>query len=102
MVLIHNNPDGAGILGVQSTTLRLLLSEAFAQPLLSVVLEGWAAHDGPQLAMGPRGHLTGFGLSLVAAALFAGRLVEPRLNVALPILVEVAVGDDIVPLGRHG
>ena len=35
-VLIHNNADGAGILGVQSTTLRLLLSEAFAQPLLSV------------------------------------------------------------------
>ena len=68
----------------------------------SVLLEGWAAHDGPQLAKWPRGHLPGLGLPLVTAALLAGRLVEPRPNIALPVLVEVAVGDDIVPLGSHG
>jgi hypothetical protein len=32
---------------------------------------------------------------------FAGWLVEPRLHVKLPLLLEVLVGDDIVVL-RHG
>ena len=30
-----------------------------------------------------------------------GRLVEPSLHIVLPILMEMAIGDDVVALGRH-
>lgn len=36
----------------------------------------------------------------LSAANFACRLVEPRLHVELPLLMEVLVGDDIV-MGHH-
>ena len=63
--------------------------------------EGGAAHNGPQLAKGPWGHTPGLSLPLVAPPLLTCRLVEPRPDIALPVLVEVAVGDNIIPLGSH-
>lgn len=63
--------------------------------------EGRAAHNGSQFAEGPWCYSPGLGLPLVAPPLLACRLVEPRPNIALPVLVEVAVGDDVVPLGSH-
>ena len=29
-------------------------------------------------------------------------LVEPRLDVVLPLFVEVAIGDHVIPFGSHG
>ena len=29
-------------------------------------------------------------------------LIEPRLHVVLPLFMEVAIGDHVIPFGRHG
>ena len=41
-------------------------------------------------------------LILYIPAELAGGLVEPGLDVTLPILVEMGVGDHLVPFRRHG
>jgi hypothetical protein len=42
------------------------------------------------------------GLLTDAAPLLAGRLVEPRLDMPLPVLLYVATGDDVVVLHHLG
>lgn len=84
-----------------SSSLDLIEGEPTAEPLLQVVLEGGASDDGPEGLEGPRGDLGGLGNSGPAPALLASGLVEPGLDISVPVLVEVPIRHHLVPFGRH-
>ena len=99
--MVNGDPDGLGEFLAQSGGLQFLESEAPASPLLHVVFVGWAGDDGAQSAERARGDPSSFLNPVLAATDLACRLVEPGLHIALPILVEMAIGHDVVPLGWH-
>merc|ERR1719452_396784 len=92
----------AWLLGVQGEQdqLGLVLLQALGVQL-EVVLVGGAADHRPELAQGPGGDAGSLLNPVLAAPDLPGGLVEPGLDIALPVLVEVAVGHDIVPLCWH-
>ena len=84
-----------------SSSLDFIKSESSSKPLLDVVLEGRASDDGPQGLQGPGSNAGSLGGTGLAPAFLAGRLVEPGLDVTIPILVEVLVRHHLVAFGRH-
>ena len=80
---------------------ELLKREATTEPELGVVLDGGAVDHGPERTLdGPGEDGGSLGGAGNPPALLLGGLVEPRLDMVLPRLVEVLVGDQIVVL-RH-
>ena len=75
--------------------------ETTSQPLLDVVFAGGASDHGPQGLEGPGGYAGSLGSTGLAPTFFAGGLVEPGLNVSVPIFVEVLVRHHLVAFGRH-
>jgi hypothetical protein len=67
-----------------------------------ISLGGTSDHGAQGTSSGSGGDGTGLLHTGGVSAVFAGGLVEPRLDVALPILVEMAIGNHIIPFGRHG
>lgn len=83
-------------------SLQLLETEATSQPELDVVLDRGTMDNGSQkTSSGARCNTTGFLNASTVTALLAHRLVEPCLDVSLPILVEMAIGDDVVSFASH-
>merc|ERR1719510_1829706 len=99
--VIDSNANGPGELLAQTSSLDLLKCESAASPLLEVVLVGRARDHGPQLSNGAGGNLGSLCNPVLAPADLPGWLVEPSLDIVLPVLVEVLVRHDIVPLCRH-
>merc|ERR1719452_385236 len=99
--VINGDSNGLRVLLAQTSSLQLLKGEAPASPLLEVVLVGGAAHHGPELAQGPGGDAGSLLNPVLAAPDLPRRLVEPGLDIALPVLVEVTIGDDVIPLCWH-
>ena len=99
--MINGDADGLGVVLAESCSLQLLQSEATAGPDLEVVLVGRAVDHRPQLAQGAGGHAGGLGDPGLAPPQLPGGLVEPRLDIVLPILVKVAIRDEVVSLGWH-
>merc|ERR1719481_678333 len=81
--VVHGDTDSPGVLLAQTSGLNLLQGETTAQPLLQVVFVGRAGNDGPDLAKRTRSNTSSLG------------------HTVLPILVEVAIWHNIVPLCRH-
>merc|ERR1719193_3000311 len=96
--VINSNSNGLGVLLAQTCSFQLLKGESSASPLLKVVLVGGAAHDWPQLAEGPGGDARGLLNSVLAAPDLPGGLVEPSLDITLPVLVKMTVRHDVVSL----
>merc|ERR1719184_234282 len=86
------------VLLAQTCSFQLLKGESSASPLLEVVLVGGTAHHWPQLAKGPGGDARSLLNSVLAAPDLPGGLVEPSLDIALPVLVKMAVRHDVVSL----
>ncbi len=99
--MVDADPDGPGHPAADPGGLELLQREAAPGANLDVVLERRAPDDGPEGLDGPRGDGGGLGHAGAAPALLARGLVEPRLHVALPVLVEVRIRHHLVPLRRH-
>merc|ERR1719500_1729657 len=99
--MVHSNADGPGVLLAEAGSLDLLQGEATAGPLLQVVFVSRAGHHWPQLADRAGGQTSSLSDAVLTAADLPCWLVEPSLHIVLPVLVEVAVRDDIVPFGRH-
>merc|ERR1719193_293753 len=96
--VINSNSNGLGVLLAQTCSFQLLKGESSTSPLLEVVLVGGAAHDWPQLAEGPGGDARGLLNSVLATPDLPGGLVEPSLDITLPVLVKMAVRHDVVSL----
>ena len=99
--MVNRNANGASIVLAQSSSLQFLQGEAAASSLLQVVLVCWTVNHWPQLTQRSGSNLSSLGQSLLAAAQLPGGLVEPGLDVVLPVLVEMTIGDDVVSFSRH-
>jgi len=99
--VIDRDPDGPGKVLVEPGGLNLFQSEATAETLLLVVLDGRASDDGPELSGGSGRYFSRQRLSGVLPADLPGWLIEPSLDAILPILLEMRVLDDVVVLGSH-
>ena len=95
--MIHSNSNGLGVLLAKTSGLELLKSESLAGPDLDVVFVGGAVDCGPQLAQGPGSDAGSLGHAGLVAAELPGWLVEPGLDIVLPILVKMPVWDELVP-----
>jgi hypothetical protein len=84
-----------------SGSLDFIKGESPAEPLLQVVLEGRASDNRPQGLQGPRRNLGSLGNAGLAPSFLARGLIEPGLDVSVPVLVEVPIGHHLVPFGRH-
>ena len=82
-------------------SLQFLKSESTATTILDVVLESRASDDRPQRLDRSGSNFSGLSSTSLAAAVFPGGLVEPGLNITVPILVEMGIGDHLIPFGRH-
>lgn len=80
--------------------LELSQGEAATSANLAVVLDGRATNGRAQQVERARGDLLGLGDTGLATQALLGRLVEPGLHTALPVLVEVTVGDNVVVLNH--
>lgn len=78
--------------------LELGEGESAASANLAVVLDGGATDSGAEKVQRTRSQLLGLRDACLTTNLLLGGLVEPRLHKALPILVEMAVGNDVVVL----
>jgi len=96
--VVNSNANCLGVFLAQASSLELFKGESPASPLLQVVLVSWTTHDGPQLSQRPGGNTGSLLDSVLAAPDFPGRLVEPSLNITLPILVKMAIWHDVVSL----
>merc|ERR1739838_1055127 len=94
--IIDGDTDGPGEVLVETGRFDLFQSEATPESLLLVVLNGRASDDGPELGGRPRGDLGSESLSRVLAPDLPRRLVEPRLDAVLPILLEMRVLNHVV------
>ena len=99
--VVDRNADGLGVVLAEPSSLQLLEGEAPPGPDLHVVLVGRAVDHGPQLSQGTGSHAGSLGDPALAPPELPGGLVEPSLDVVLPVLVEVTVGDQVVTLGWH-
>lgn len=66
-----------------------------------VVADGLAADSGPEGIEGTRGDGSGSGPACLESPVLASGLIEPHADVALPVLAQVDVGDDVVVLNHH-
>ena len=99
--MVNGDSDGLGVFPVDSGGLQLLEGESPSLPLLNIILEGGAPDHGPQGLEGTGGDAGGLGHAVLAPPLLAGGLVEPSLDVPLPILMEMGIGHHLVAFGRH-
>jgi hypothetical protein len=99
--VVDGDADGPGKVLSKSCRLDLLERETASQPLLHVVLERGAPHDRPEGLDGPGRDGGGLLNPGRATADLPGGLVEPGLDVPLPILVEMGIGNHLVAFGRH-
>ena len=95
--VIHGNANGLGVLLAETSSLQLLQGESLAGPDLDVVLVGGAVDSGPQLAQGPGSDAGSLGHTGLVTAELPGGLVEPGLDIILPVLMEMSVRDELVP-----
>ena len=95
--MVNRNANGASIVLAQSSSLQFLQGEAAASSLLEVVLVCWTVNHWPQLTQRSGSNLGSLGQSLLAAAQLPGGLVEPGLDIVLPILMKMPVWDELVP-----
>ena len=84
-----------------ASVLELCEGEATSSPGLDVVLQGWAPDHRLQGPEGPRGDGGSLGGAGFPPANLAGRLVEPGLDIGVPIFVQMHIGDHLIALGRH-
>ena len=85
----------------ESGGLDFFKRESTSEPLLDVVFECRAPDDGPQGLEGTGCNTGSLGSSGLAPAFFASGLVEPGLDITIPIFVEVRIGHHLVTFGRH-
>ncbi len=95
--VIHGNADGLGVLLAETSSLKFLQSESLAGPDLDVVFVGGAVDCGPQLTQGPGCDAGSLGHAGLVATELPGGLVEPGLDIVLPILMKMPVWDELVP-----
>mmetsp|Transcript_7992 Transcript_7992/g.14343 ORF Transcript_7992/g.14343 Transcript_7992/m.14343 type:complete len:241 (-) Transcript_7992:104-826(-) len=97
--VVNSNTDGGRKLRGDASLLELLQGEATAEADLHVVPLALGVHDRAKGTIHrAREHLLGLGGAGIPAADFARGLVEPGAHVELPLLLEVAVGDNVVVL----
>jgi len=99
--VVDGDANGPGEVLVESGSLDLLEGETATEPLFLIVLDGWASDDRSELGGGSGRHLGGERLSGVLSADLPRRLVEPRLDAVLPILLEMRVLNHVVVFGSH-
>jgi len=99
--VIDGDADGPGEVLVKTGGFDLLEGESTTKPLLLVVLNRWASHNGPELGSGPGSNLGREHFSGVLSADLPGRLVEPRLHAVLPILLKMRILNNVVMFGSH-
>jgi len=99
--VVNRDADRSGEILVETGSLDLLQGEATAKTLLLVVLDGGASDNWPQSGGGPGRDSGSLGLPGLGSSDLPGRLVKPRLDAVLPILLEVGILNDVVMLRSH-
>lgn len=92
--VVHNDPKPAGRLPPNTRLLELRKREPTSLTQLGVVAHGRRADGGAEGLERAHAERGGFSLACLAAAELAAGLVEPGAHAALPVLVEVPVGED--------
>merc|ERR1719232_624665 len=95
--VIHSNTDGLGVLFAKTSSLQFFKGESLAGPDLDVVFVGGAVDSRPQLTQGPGSDAGSLGHTGLVTAELPGGLVEPGLDIVLPVLMEMPVWDELVP-----
>ena len=100
--MVDRDANGARLLLVDAGSTQLFVRETTARTDLGVVAASRASHDRSERTAGRSRCQAGSLLQTgVAPASLTSWLVEPGLDVALPPLVEVTVGDHVVTFWRH-
>jgi len=101
--VIHGDSDGSGIVLAKTSSVDFLQSEPTTGTNLGVVSDSWTTdYRAKRSCSWAWSNSAGLLESLRMTPDLAGRLIEPCLHVLLPILVEMAIGDHVIPFGRHG
>lgn len=88
---------------VHTTHSQFLKRETLPGSDFHIVFPSRAMDDGTEGALGwTGGELCRLLEPVGSPLLLPGRLVEPRLHVSLPMLLEVGIGDDTVTHASHG
>ena len=81
--------------------LQLLQRKPSTSPRTTIVLESGTSNHRPQLVDRSRRNSGSLRQTSSSAARLAARLVEVHSDTALPVLVEVVVGELLIVLDRH-
>lgn len=84
------------LLAADSSCLDLFEGEATAGSELGVVLYSWAANGRSEEFDWARSDASGLFNTGISSSLFAAWLIEPCLDTALPVLVEMVVGKLVI------
>ncbi|RUS80605.1 hypothetical protein EGW08_011615, partial [Elysia chlorotica] len=106
--IVHSNANTTCCLFVNSS--RLKCGEKWEHILICikikmfvVILEGRTSDNRSEKSSnGPGRNSSGFFSASYSPTFSSHGLVEPCLNHGLPILVEMAIGHNVIPFGSHG
>lgn len=88
---------------VSSKYLQLIKSKTSTSSNFGVVLKCRTSYNGSNgTSHWARSNLYGFFFASCTSALLASRLVEPGLDIPLPVFVKMGIWNYIVSLGSHG
>jgi hypothetical protein len=96
--MVDSNTDRAGLLWRHTSSAELIKSETTAETSLGVVLVGLTTHDWAEKVHWTRSETSSLGIASRAASSLLGWLIEPGLDITLPVLAEVILVDNVVVL----
>ena len=99
--VINSNTNGLSVVLAQSSSLQFLKSESSTCSDLDIVFVGRAVDHWSQLSKRSWSNPCCLGCSGLATADLPGWLVEPSLDIVLPIFVKVAIWYDVVSFRWH-
>ena len=94
--MVNRDANGESLLATDTGSLDLFEGEATAGSELGVVLYGWAANSRSEEFDGTRSDAGSLFNTGISSSLFAAWLIEPCLDTALPVLVEMVVGKLVI------
>ena len=98
--VVDRNTNRSGKLHTQTDSFDLVEGEASAETKTVLVTSILSANSGSEFIERARGSGSGSSSAGLESSLLATGLVEPGSDVALPVLAQMNVGDDVVMLNH--
>ena len=98
--MVNGNADRSGELGSETSCFNFLKSESSSESGSVVISDGLTSDGGSKFIKRPGSNGSSSGSSVLKSSILPASLVEPGLDVSLPVFPKVDIGKDVVMLNH--